>query len=308
MAFGGTGDANGRVHLITVILSIVSVLCSIYLWANIKWMLGRKRERQEKFILLTVHVFGMGFCDMGFSLTFVALYLPLLTHGGDFWQNEHGLCGFLSVVSQFFQIAAFSWYSCICWVLFSVLQGSDFWDVEQSVLKHKICVFVTSVVCVGLSVAATLGEWWPLEHYADENTVACWSQTTRYVFYVYLTIVLCISGVLLIWSWRKLYRISKMVTPAMQRILLYVTVFWLVWFPPLLERYIFMFGGNSPNWLVELHNYCMAFSGTANFLVWRFSNIWKRARRVKKAGHSNDSVQANSKNEISTLLLGDQDV
>eukprot|EP00494_Astrolonche_serrata_P026959 UN27222 len=142
-------------------------------------MYGR---HHPKFILLYIHVFWMAFCDMGFSLTFLALYLPMLTHDEEtnYWDHEDDIiCSMLSIVSQFFQSGAFCWYAMICTVLFNVLNGSDYEDILTSINAQKVIVWTVCFTTTGLTLVASAADWWKVEHFNDDLYVSCWSRDTR---------------------------------------------------------------------------------------------------------------------------------
>lgn len=307
------------IYGITIALSFISVCCSIFLWASILKLVKRFKQMEtdgsgdkSRFVLLTIHVFWMAFSDAGFGLTFIAFYMPMLKDH-DFWKKDDGssgICTLLSLFSQFFQLCAFSWWAMICWVLWKVLNGDNYYRIQDTISMQKFAVFGISLGCVGLGILSHY--WFDVEHYGDDFYVSCWSKTTRWFFYGVLTVYLLFAGGLLLWSWNKLYKISGTITPTMRRIRLYVGVFWLVWIFPLVERFVQVAGGSAPFWLVALHQWAMAFSGTANFLVWRFSRLFQRARsytghvRFSSSGAASTSLQKFQNGDHVYLLLGDE--
>jgi len=314
-------------YITTTVLSGISVACSLYLWVSIKMLLSQDiRIANQKFVLLSVHVFWMAFSDMGFALTFFAFYLPMLVKNDqNFWDNpgtaEYHICTGLAVAAQFFQMLAFSWYAMICWVLWRVLNGAEYFDIGESVCAQKTFVFIVSTLTVGLALISKYAGWFDVESFpSDIGYVGCWSSITRYFFYSALFIYMTLALFLFIYSWTKLYKIAGEVTPTMCRILLYVFVFWMVWIWPALERISEMVSGSAPVWLIYAHQIFMAMSGTANFAVWRFSRLFEMAEQFKRSYNSQSMLSQrfqtdnqSAKNSrplanVNTLLLGTESV
>jgi hypothetical protein len=190
--------------------------------------------------VLTLSVFNMALCDIGWSLWCIYSFLaPLLTPGGDplpctVWIGFWG---------QLAQLGSFFWYFTIGHKALKILQFGEGQRNSQSVVSIHLWVWCSTLT---LALIPLLANNYGRVDNGQENSdtlkartaVECWIKKPTYWMTLYAPMFACLffSIFLLVFAHRKYASMGMQNRNGLRRIMLFVGAFFATWFFPSICR------------------------------------------------------------------------
>lgn len=245
--------------------------------------------------VLTVSVFNMALCDLGWALWCISNFFPLIIASSPLPCSWYiGLFGQLSSLGSFF------WYLSIAYKALSILlvgEGNKT-PKAQSIVSIHLWVWTSTLT---LGVVPFAQQAYGRVDNGQENrqggrgAAECWISKPPFWLTLYGPMFGCVivSMFLCIYAYRKYRRLGIRNQNGLRRIMLFVGAFFATWIFPSIARMLQLAGymrtGEVPPiplWLGILHNVGMGSCGIGNAVVWVTSKPFRQLRAGSLSGGS----------------------